>query len=515
MLRYRLTFLLLAAPGVAGLGACADEAAIDDQPDLATEDLGSIVRLRRLHKSQYEHAVADLFGVEVPELAALPDHDPTAGHEPTDVTAFEVDIYRRAAQRIAREVGSQVEAEAGCERGDSQCRRRLVAAVGRRLFRRPLGEPTLDSFVALYDAEGIEGLLGAMLQSPSFLYVIERGEPGTDARVPRALTDWEVATRMALFLWRSIPDDALLDAAGRGELREPAGRRAQAERMLADERAQAMIRDELRLWAVAGIDRLDKSDPEFSEPLRVAMAEQFDRFVDETTAQGGLIELLSRPQVPASAALASVYGPAAPADDQWQAFEPPEHRHGLLTLPGFLAVYARADDSSPVYRGLFVREQLLCQHIPAPPPGIMPIVPSLEEAESNRERYEQHALDPACRGCHDQIDGLGFPFESFDGLGRHRTTDGGGPIDVRGELSGTTENSTFDDIDGLVAALVYHPDVHRCWAKDWTERALGEASGLDELVAALAADSRRGAPLRHTIASIVASERFVTVVPPR
>lgn len=464
-----------------------------------------IVRLRRLSHRQYARAVRDLFGAAAPELAALPPQSTTPGAMPPEVTAVEVDAYRRAARRIAAEYPGR----APCDADDLACHEQFVAQLVRRVLRRPVEPEALAPWMARYHEHGIGGVLSVLLQAPEFLYVIETGRPGGET----TLDDWALATRMALLLWQSVPDDALLDAASRGALRDPNARRVHARRMLADPRAAAMIRDELRVWALPDIDALDKSDAAFSGPLREAYREQFDRFVDDVLAQsGGLTELLSHPSVPVDPRLAPIYGLHVAEDDGWTTIEPPEHRFGVLTLPGFLAVHARADDSSPVYRGLFVRRRLLCQSVDDPPPGVMPVVSAEVAGGSNRSRYEQHARDPACRGCHEKIDGPGFAFESFDVLGRLRVNREGQPLDTSGQLLGTERDADFVDLAGLAGALAEHPEVHRCWARGWAQRALPGSPGLGPLVDTLAEQSLSGGSLRDMLVEIVGSERFARVV---
>jgi hypothetical protein len=110
-------------------------------------------------------------------------------------------------------------------------------------------------------------------------------------------------------------------------------------------------------------------------------------------------------------------------------------------------VQAKPDQTSPIYRGKFVREQLLCETLPPPPPSAAIKPPEVKPGQNARERFRQHSEDPSCAGCHLLMDPIGLLFETYDGVGRYRTDEGGMPIDTRGEVIGTS------DLDGPVATV--------------------------------------------------------------
>jgi len=145
---------------------------------------------------------------------------------------------------------------------------------------------------------------------------------------------------------------------------------------------------------------------------------------------------------------------------------------GILTLPAFLALQAKPSESSPIYRGKFVREQVLCQLLPAPPANI-PKPPDVTPGVSTRERLAEHESNASCSGCHRMMDPIGFGFENFDSLGRYRTTDGSGPVDASGELIATGEiDGKFAGVGELGQRLSQSKTVRQCMARQWFRFAL-------------------------------------------
>jgi hypothetical protein len=145
---------------------------------------------------------------------------------------------------------------------------------------------------------------------------------------------------------------------------------------------------------------------------------------------------------------------------------------GMLTLPAVLAVQAKPDQSSPIYRGRFVREALLCQQLPAPPANIPP-APSVMPGVSTRERSAQHEVNPACSGCHQLLDPVGFGFENYDAIGRFRTEDGGKPVDASGNVVGTRDmDGPFNGLGELAQKLAQSTEVKECVMRQWFRYAI-------------------------------------------
>ncbi|MEC9073382.1 MAG: DUF1588 domain-containing protein, partial [Myxococcota bacterium] len=181
---------------------------------------------------------------------------------------------------------------------------------------------------------------------------------------------------------------------------------------------------------------------------------------------------------------------------------------GILTDGGVLTTHAFANGSSPIHRGLFVREQLLCQELPLPPPGIVAEPPAMDPNATTRERFTAHAELEECAGCHRLIDPIGFALEHFDGVGRYRETENDLPIDATGEIVGTGyTNGTFDGAEALATLLAESPETHRCFAQQWLRFAYGmEVSAgmkclLDDIAATFEDDGHRVRALLRALAT--------------
>jgi hypothetical protein len=213
--------------------------------------------------------------------------------------------------------------------------------------------------------------------------------------------------------------------------------------------------------------------------------------------------------------LASLYGlPAAPAGVRDLG---PARAAGLLSHAGLLAAYAHSDQTSPVKRGVFVREQLLCQHFP-PPPANAGGVPRVDPTATTRERFRQHAADPSCRGCHQYIDEVGFGFEGFDAVGAARTGEAAGPIDTTGELRdverfGTGTTTRFSTLPELGAALAQSRRAKACFATTVFRYTRGRVESEAERCTVEALAERfiaSGGDLKAVLVDALADERFLS-----
>lgn len=378
------------------------------------------------------------------------------------VTSVHVEQYMRAAETLSAAALGQRDAWLACDGTSQGCADALVADVGRRVFRRPLSEEESASYRALVTAEasvddGIAVALQAMLSSPNFLYRSEIGEPAGDAY---RLTGWEVATALSYDLWGTLPDQELLDAAASGELDDVAGVEAQARRLLADPRARDVVGVFALQWldaeSVLSVEKNADLFANFDPALRRAMAEETRRFVNHVIFDGSgkYDELLSAPYTFANGTLAAHYGVGGVAGaDHQQVDLDPGQRKGLLTHGSVLSTHAYSDSTSPVRRGLFVREQILCQNLGTPPPDAGGI-PEVDPDATTRERFDQHRDDPVCNACHQYIDPVGYGFEAFDGVGAWRDQDNGFPVDDSGVLRGL---ETIND--GIEAEFVGLPEL--------------------------------------------------------
>lgn len=451
--------------------------------------------MARLTRIEYDHAVRDLLGVDAQPGAILPEDDhvgPFASNTIIDVPEHTVRLYGELAQGLAADAVDDLEALLPCEASAGvACAQAFILDFGRRAYRRPIAPDELDRLLEVYAvgaevdaATGIRLVLEAILQSPHFLYRVESGTPTSDPQVI-ALDAWSVASRLSFFLWRSIPDEALLAAAEDGEIDEPEGLRAQAERMLADPRAAEAIASFHRQWlhleGSAGLDALSKDPELFGEltpTLVQAMSAEVDAFVGYvwTERDASLRELLTARYTFANAELAALYGVAGPAGDELVRVDlPPTQRIGLFTQAGVLATQAGYSQTSPTLRGKLVRESLLCESLPPPPPDVNDALPPKGENETKKQQLEAHMSDPSCAACHVMMDPIGFGFESYDPIGRHRTMDGAFAVDATGEVVSDDESiaGPFDGAIELLERLSGSERVGRCMARQWARFALG------------------------------------------
>ncbi|MCB9537910.1 MAG: DUF1592 domain-containing protein [Myxococcales bacterium] len=460
--------------------------------------------LHRLTLAQYRNSVRDLLGdVQVP--ADLEVDTPLHGF--ASVGASELTISPRAAEQYeaaALDLAAQAlsadrrAAFTGCDAPDAACTDAFLADFARLAWRRPISpdEATLLSTLAadvgatLGDAwGGVQHAVAFVLQSPDFLFRVEVGEPDPDRPGGRRFTDHEMAARLAYLLWNTTPDADLLAAADRGELTTDAGLRAQAERLLADDRA----RDALRRYFAEyfNLDRLDALEkdrelfPQMSETLGASMKAEILALIDHIVfeADADFRDLLVTRDTFINDELAALYflppvGADAPTPVTLPADGP---RAGLLTTAGVLALNAHNTVTSPTHRGKFIQNYLLCYDIPPPPPGVATSLDGVEVEGpvTTRQKLARHRSDPTCNACHRHMDPLGLALENFDAIGAWRTTESGLPIDASGELYG----ETF--VGGLeLAALLRNQDaIAECVARRLYRHANGRLEARSEQIA--------------------------------
>ena len=449
--------------------------------------------LRLLSREQYLNTLRDLVG-DVPDVGeALGANRESSefGLAQPDVGSVEVENFQAAADLVASTVAGnagRLRTLAPCANGADEraCAREFVVAFGARAYRAPLLDAAdIDRHLVVYDlgaetshAHGIELLLRAMLQAPRFLYRVEVGTNEAVSAKAVKLSGREIAARLSYALWNTLPDERLTSLADAGQLSTPGSVLEQATWMLEDERGKRLVRRFLeRFVHLSETDWLVKDErfyPEWSDAkLRTSMREQAGRFFDHVLdEQGGkLSNLLTSPTVFVNGTLGSFYGVSGGTD--FTSIERSDGTvSGLLTLPALLARLSKPAESSPIYRGKFVREALLCQTL-QPPPANIPRPPEVDPESSTRERLRQHEVDPACAGCHSLLDPIGFGFEHYDAIGRYRATDGGEPVNAEGELLEVPgANGTFDGVVELGQKLAQNPAVEECMARQWFRFAL-------------------------------------------
>ncbi len=365
------------------------------------------------------------------------------------------------------------------------CARQILASLARRAFRRPVVDADLQTVLTLYDegrAErdfelGIERAVEGLLVSPEFLYRIERepapgatgaigakGATGAIGAVYR-ISDLELASRLSFFLWSSIPDDSLLDAASAGKLQNPVILEQQVRRMLADSRADALVTNFVGQWLflrnLPTILPDPKRESDFDEDLRQGLRRETELFAGSILREDrSVLDLLTANHTFVNERLAKHYGIPYIRGPHFRRIERrDDRRRGLLGQGSVLAVTSYPHRTSPVVRGKWILENLLGSPLPPPPPD----VPALEEKpnpgdeeKSMRLRIAQHRANPRCASCHSTMDPLGLSLENFDMVGRWRDVDEAlVPIDASGTLPDGTK---FDGPAGLRAVLMSDPD---------------------------------------------------------
>jgi len=419
------------------------------------------------------------------------------------VTAVHAQEYLDAGRELARRVGDRAAELVECESG---CAEVFARDFGRRAFRRPLSDEEVARYAALADAEGLDAALQAMLISPHFLYRFENGV--RDGEVFR-LTPWEVATALSYTLHGTTPSDELLDAAANGDLDTPEGIRAQAEALLEDPRSRAPLEVFATQWL--GVDTLPSESRSLDAALRESMLAETRALVSRVVYDGLPFEaLFTASDADFDDALAAHYGVSAGSTET-----APERRAGVLGHGALHASYAHSDQSSPIQRGVFVRQRLLCQEFPPPPPDAGG-VPDVDPEATTRERFAQHTESERCASCHQYIDPIGFGFERFDQDGRYRETENGAPIDPGGELRdvegfGTGTTAAFTSLPELGAALAASEAARDCFARQYWRFARGRHEDRDDACALRAIEDRfaEAGDVRALVLDVLSSDDFL------
>jgi len=446
--------------------------------------------VRRLSRAEYEATVADLFGGQVhapvmfnPEARVDFFDNNSQNRVVTNVLAQQ---YFESAEQVATAAVAKLPALLPCDpaaMGEAACLDRFLDSFGKRAWRRPLLPAERDNLKQAFMqgrtnsfAEGIQELIQVMLLAPQFMYRLEAGVPVAGSDYLR-LNPYELASRLSYLIWGSMPDDQLFAAADAGKLGTAADVKAQAQRMLDDPRAARMVghfTDQwLRLEEIATTEKQPRIYPAWKDgALKDAMHAEAQAFLDDVLWKGDakIETLLTAPYTFVNGPLAAYYGIKGVTGDAFQKVPvDPQQRAGFLTQAGLLSVLGVPDEglTSLIYRGLFVRERLLCQPIADPPPDAQSMNPPVTEATTARQSSLDRQKISLCGACHGQMDNIGMGFESFDAIGLYRTTDKGVPVDAHGALTSTDIDGAFDGAVELGKKMAGSKQVHECLATQW------------------------------------------------
>ena len=523
--------------GSSDADATGDDDDDDDDAEPPPAFKPGVPVMPRLTRAQYLSSIEALLGPELPAPPTEPDTNPylfyNIGAASTTLSELGAQQYEEAADQLSAAVfadAARREALVGCAPASptDECVAGFLAAFGRRVYRRPLTEVEQQRWLGFADElaagdawQGLRYVVAGMLQSPYFLYRVERGEPDPVDPSRRRYTSWEMASRVSFLLWNQGPDDELLDAAASGALLTDEGLRAQAERMLADERARAAVQgffaQYLDLARLDGVTRDPERYPLYTPALIEAMRTELELLVDDFVHRRdadirGIFstrhtfvndELAALYEVEAEGASPVTFVPAELPEDGVRA--------GLLTLGAFLTMNAHETYNSPTARGKYVRERVLCEVIPAPPADVdLDLDPEDAGEGTLRDKLEAHRENPVCASCHQYIDPPGFLFEHFDPIGAYRTLDNGLPIDASGALDGTE----LADARALAELLKSDERVGECIATQLYRHASGrrevlsEKPGLDAIHEGFAESGFR---FNALLITLITSEAFRTV----
>jgi len=508
--------------------------------------------IARLTNLQYHNSLRSLFGDKVPlpqdlEPDMIISGSAVVGAARVGTSRGATEKYSRAAFDLAAwavrdadfqskwmgclgaKPGARKVAATPWSDAAEKCTDQLVSRFGRRAWRRPLTQDERIGLVYLAAesanrqqnaTRGMQAALAAMLQSPNFLYRIEIGEDLPEHHGWRRLNDFEVATRLSYFLAGTLPDEALLDAAAAGKLSTLEGLDEHAERLLATPQARATVRDFFaEFFKLDGLQRTVRSRKGFTgDAGKIAeyLKTETLRVIDHVLFEGDndFREIFETDFTFVNQTLAKHYGFQVEigGDDQFFRVKLPAEssRRGVLSHASFLSRNSGRTSSSPTLRGKFIREQLLCQAVPPPPPNVSNVLPEHAEdgkAQTTRMRLDVHREVVACRACHKAMDPLGMAFEHFDAVGVYRNTENGLTIDASGDLDG----ESFKDAAELGKLLRHSPRVGTCMVRNLFRFALGtlEGDGDDELITEFAGTlEKSGYRFKSLLLAVAASKGF-------
>lgn len=391
--------------------------------------------LRRLTHSQYNNTVRDIIKDTSNPASQFPPEDYVNGfknqYQALSVSPILTEAYSRAAERLAANAFRRGDSRGlipckPASEDDAACRTKFIQAFGRKAFRRPLEPEEVATHTAVFKGEktflaGAQAVIETMLQSPAFIFWVE------DTPNPK-WRPYAKASRLSYFLWDTAPNDALLNSAANGELNTSEGMERAIRRMHADPRAKDGVDEFVSQWLrfdrVTSASRERRLYPLFNRELAKAMTEESKRFIgDLVWNDRNFMQAFTANYSFINSDLAAVYKVPPPASDYQRVDFPAEsERSGLLGQTLFLTLSSKPDETAPTGRGLFIREQFLCQQVPPPPPGVDTNLAPIEETKpvTNRERLAMHASNQMCAGCHKLIDPIGFGFEKFDAIGMRR-----------------------------------------------------------------------------------------------
>ena len=494
----------------------------DDMSDMSPDaDMDVIVRpvgpmagttpARLLTRYEYDNTVSDLFGqsFQLTKTLSFPSENLVGWFENDawshKVSPLLINKYTEASEVVTEQLLKDKGTLLGCDlntTAEQACVDAFLPKLVERAFRRPVTNEEIQHVRDIYAKQlasesdpdsALAIAIQSVLQSPQFLYRLELGEPSADAQPPQdggmtqsdfeLIGSYEMASRLSYFLWASMPDQTLIELAQKGELSTPEQIEAQVERMLQDDRAKRMVRQFHRQWLtlkkLESVVKAKNYYPKWKDSIRDDWRISLERFIDYAFWEEGTFEAFMTSNVVfMTNDMAQMYNVEIPADSGgvFKYVAPVNERFGIMTQPGLMGMLGNSNQSSPILRGIFMREHLLCQVIPPPPNDQEIEPPDPDPNATTREIFAIHTANEQCAGCHNLIDPVGFGFENYDGVGHFRTMENNFPIDSSGALTASpdpTLNGPFDNARELAMRLAGSDVVQSCMTNQWFQFALG------------------------------------------
>jgi hypothetical protein len=447
-------------------------------------------RVRLLNPDEYNNTVTALLGDTTHPGNGFPTPDSQDGYTNNAAQTMNdllAEALESAAEALTTTALTHISDYLPCDPTKTDprtCAGQFVTSFGKKAYRRPVTTAEQTALLALYDVganggtfnEGIGVVMQEMLQSPSFLYTTELGDSPTPAAAMVSLTPYELASSISYLILASPPDDMLMAAADGGQLSTPAQIESQVRRLLMDTRAKAQVQRFIFQWL--GIEDVSVATkdatlyPNFTPTLRQMMAAETGAYAQDVIFNGdaSFNALMTGNYTFVDKELGALYGVSAAQNGTLQKVTlPAGQRSGLLTQASVMTIYGHANETSPILRGVFLREKILCESLPPPPTGLKIVIPQPDPNAPNTTRaiFDLHVSNPACSGCHGMIDPVGNLFEEYDAIGAYRTTENNNAINDTDTVSGTTaSNGMFTGAPGFLKQVGSSPEAQECFARN-------------------------------------------------
>ncbi len=495
------------------------------------------ITLHRLNRVEYNNTVRDLLGTARAPADDFPIDDRGSGFDNiADVltlSPLHIDNYYTAAVALVDEALTTPAERSKLVTCDlaaqgAACARRVLEGFVPLAWRRPAASAEIDALMVVVNLastqgdpveQGLKMALRSVLISPNFAFRVET-DPSPTAATPHPLQPYEIASRLSYFLWSSMPDADLFAAAKAGTLSQTATLQAQVTRMLASPKAAALSDNFAGQWLytrqIVDATPDPKLFPAFDDALRTALKLEMEAMFREVVVNGlPADKLLTADFTFANDRLAKHYGlPPVGSTTPVKVSLAGTTRGGILSQGGFLTVTSHQNRTSPVLRGKWVMNQLLCLSVPAPPPDVNTTIDPAHAKGTIRQQLEQHRANAVCASCHKMMDPIGLGLENFDAIGVHRTTDNALPIDASGELP---DGRKFNGAQELARLVTADANFSRCVTEQLYTYALGRspdvgsAGHMDPAVLYAIAQTFRagGYRFKDLIAQIALSPTFL------